>query len=148
MYRIILLLGFMFFLGADVYAQHDFEWLVGKWKVKDKPVFEIWKKGNDEQTLLGVSFRIQGADTVITERISLTFSEGYYHYIPAVAENKEPVDFTITSYDEKSFIAVNPLHDFPKLIRYTIVRKVEGDFLEAAIEGNGKVIPYTFERVR
>jgi hypothetical protein len=128
-------------------AQQNFKWLLGTWKLKDKPVYEEWRTdtGGD---LKGLSFKVNGSDTVVLERINLTFRSGKYHYIPEVAENAAPVDFTFTSFDEDSFIAENPQHDFPKLIRYTIVRKDEQEFIEASIEGNGKVISYAFEKIR
>ena len=52
------------------------------------------------------------------------------------------------SSDERSFVAENPEHDFPKLIRYKLLKKRDGEFLEAVIEGNGKVIPYRFQRLK
>ena len=143
----VLTLLFLMFAVAGS-AQHKFQWLIGTWKVKGESVYENWQQGKDAQTLVGLSYRIQETDTVITEKILLTYSSGAYHYIPDTPENDKPVDFTITFSDEKSFIAENEKHDFPKLIRYTIVRKANGESLEAAIEGNGKVISYAFERVR
>jgi hypothetical protein len=144
---------FFFFIAfglqiTNVHAQLEFEWLVGSWKIKDKQVYEIWQHHKDGETLVGKSFRIEGADTIVTEQIALFYSDGFYHYVPTTEDNNYPVDFTITSYDDISFVAANPLHDFPKQIKYTIVRKVEGDILNAVIEGNGKVIPYVYERIR
>jgi hypothetical protein len=58
------------------------------------------------------------------------------------------VKFKLTSHDGKSFVAENPQHDFPKLIRYKFIKKDDNDVLDAAIEGDGKVIQYTFVRVQ
>jgi hypothetical protein len=144
----VTLVVFFVFFNGSLSAQHKFQWLVGTWKIKNKPVYEVWKTAEDGITLSGISFKINQSDTVIMEKINLTYSEGYYHYIPDVAENVTAVDFTISTFDEKSFVATNPEHDFPKVIRYTIVRKDHTEQLRATIEGNGKVIPYTFEKIR
>jgi hypothetical protein len=144
----VVLILFFTFLSIKVSAQHKFQWLIGTWKLKDKPVYEVWKSVGNGTLLTGISFKINQFDTVVMEKMNLTYSEGYYHYIPDVAENMTPVDFTISSFDEKSFVATNPAHDFPKIIRYTIVRKANTEELHATIEGNGKVIPYTFEKIR
>jgi hypothetical protein len=137
------------FHAHHVSAQHEFQWLIGTWKIKDKRIYEEWKASADGQSLLGKSFKVNGADSVILEKINLTYFAGHYHYIPDVAENSAPVDFTISSFDQKSFVAENPAHDFPKIIRYTIVRKHKDVHeLLAVIEGNGKVISYAFEKVK
>jgi hypothetical protein len=138
---------FFTFFSLQLSAQHKFQWLIGTWKLKDKPVYEMWK-AEDGTTLSGISFKINQSDTVVLEKINLTYSEGSYHYIPDVAENAAPVDFMISTFDDTSFVATNPAHDFPKVIRYTIVRKDHTEQLHATIEGNGKVIPYTFKRIR
>jgi hypothetical protein len=128
--------------------QHEFGWLIGVWKLKDKNVYETWKLANDRQSLEGFSFKVTGNDTLTLEKVHLTRDANGFHYIPDVAENAAPVDFKISSYDRDRFVAENQQHDFPKVIRYTWIRKQDKDLIEAAIEGNGKVIPYHFERVR
>jgi hypothetical protein len=146
--RILLLISFVLILAIQTFAQHKFARLLGTWKLKDKMVFETWTLGKDGETLKGLSYRIQGADTVVMEKIRIFFAAGSWHYVPEVAENAAPVDFKFSKFDDNGFIAENPAHDFPKLIRYTIVRKGDSEFLDAAIEGNGEVIPYAFEKVR
>jgi hypothetical protein len=134
-------------ISGSINAQH-FDWLIGTWKLKDKPSYEIWQKVEDG-SLIGRSFTIKNGDTVITERIQLKYINKAYHYIPDVAENNAPVEFKITSYNDRSFKAENPEHDFPKVIKYTIVRKGDEQImLEASIEGNGKVIPYSFVKLK
>jgi hypothetical protein len=150
MNRLFFVTAIVFLFHAHhVSAQHQFQWLIGTWKIKDKPVYEVWKASADGRSLVGKSFKVNGADSVVLETINLTYFAGHYHYIPDVAENSAPVDFTISVFDEKSFVAENSAHDFPKIIRYTIVRKHKHENeLLAVIEGNGKVISYAFEKVR
>lgn len=126
-------------------GQPSFKWLLGRWKLEEKPAFEIWKL-NADSTLAGKSFRISGSDTIVTETITLVRINNDYYYIPDVPENQHPVNFKITSHTPSSFVAENPSHDFPKMIRYTIVRKDDQEFIDASIEGNGKVIYYRFKK--
>jgi hypothetical protein len=127
--------------------QKEFSWLLGKWKMKDKSVFEQWKTDADGKTLVGQSYRVKERETILMEEIRFTFSDNSFHYIPEVAGDQGPVDFTITQHSVDGFVAENPKHDFPKLIRYKFIRKDGKDWIEASIEGDGKVIPYQFERV-
>jgi hypothetical protein len=138
----------VFFLSAisSCWSQTpDFSWLKGTWKLDGKNVYETWSgEGNN---LVGKSFKVVGRDTVLMEKISLRNQQGNYFYIPDVAENKGEVKFKMSTITPDSFIAENPAHDFPKLIRYTIVRKDGKEIINASIEGNGKIIQYTFLKV-
>lgn len=125
----------------------EFHWLVGSWKMKDKAIVEQWRVANDGKTLEGISYRVKGSDTTVTEEIRLVQTNGTFHYIPDVSGDQGPVNFIITQWSVASFVAENPEHDFPTLIRYTFVRKEEHDMLEATIEGHGKTIRYTFVRL-
>jgi hypothetical protein len=130
-------------------AQHkNFKWLTGSWKIQGENVFEVWGVKEGSQDLSGRSFRVKGADTVVTEVISLSYYNGSFHYIPDIAGDQPPIDFIITASDGQSFVAENPQHDFPKIIRYRYVRKEGREMIEASIEGNGKVISYSFEKLK
>jgi hypothetical protein len=148
--KTIVLLASALLLGSasGISAQHkEFHWLTGTWKMKDKPAIEQWRVAKDSKTLEGISYRIKGADTTVTEEIKLVLKEDSFYYVPDVAGDQGPVDFKITQRGAASFVAENPEHDFPKLIRYALVRKDEHDTLEATIEGNGKTIHYIFVKV-
>lgn len=145
----ILFLFILFLIGCQQSQaqEKEFGWLVGKWKLKDKNAFEEWRISPDKKTLEGLSYRIKSGDTTVTEKLTIKFEQPYFFYISDVAENPAPVKFKITQYNSEKFLAENPEHDFPKSIRYKLIRKDSQDFIEAAIEGEGKVIPYTFLRV-
>ena len=129
--------------------QKEFGWLVGTWKLKDKNAFEHWVYHEKENVLYGISYRIKNtADTVATEEITLKFQDNSFYYIPDVAGAQGPVPFKITKYTAATFTAENPAHDFPKIIRYKFIQQGGEDINEASIEGSGKVISYTFVRVR
>jgi hypothetical protein len=149
MKKCMMLPPFLCLLISMSFAQQQrFAWLAGTWKLKDKPVYEAWKIEKDGRALSGFSYRVKGTDTVAMEQIRLTYDGSTYHYIPDVAGDQGPVDFVITPRGANGFVAENPAHDFPKVIRYELVRKGSLDFIEASIEGNGKVINYVYERVR
>ena len=126
----------------------EFGWLVGTWKMKDKNVFERWTLSTDKKFLVGSSFKKEGESTVILEETSIMRSGDSFYYVADVAGDQDSVQFRISSFDVTSFVAENPEHDFPKIIRYKAIQKEGKTYLDAAIEGNGKVIPYSFEKVR
>jgi hypothetical protein len=145
--KTILILCFGLLSAGNGLAQRtEFHWLIGTWKVQGADEFERWTTQDNTDDLRGVAFRMQRGDTVITEVIALRHYQGAFHYVPDVAGDQPPIDFKITSYDENSFIAENPKHDFPKIIRYKCVVAGDDVSIEAAIEGNGKVIPYIFKK--
>ena len=148
MKRILVLTALILLVVCAQAQQKEFNWLVGTWKLKDKNIFETWKVSPDKKTLDGFSFRVKEGDTLSMEKVRFTYDGTSYHYMPDVEGPQGEVDFKITKYDAKSFVAENPQHDFPKLIRYSFVRKNNVDLIEAAIEGDGKVIPYIYERVK
>jgi hypothetical protein len=148
MNKVITIAAILFLTVGASAQQKEFNWLLGTWKLKDKNVYERWTLADDRKSLEGISYRIKESDTVVMEKIRFTFDGTSYHYRPDVAGPQSEVDFTITSFTSSAFVAENPQHDFPKLIRYNFIRKDERDCIDAAIEGNGKVIPYNFERVK
>jgi hypothetical protein len=145
----VLLIAAITLIASSAYAQKkEFGWLIGTWKLKDKNIFETWSLDKDGKSLNGLSMKIVGSESTILEEMKVIFSGNSFYYIPDVAGDQDPVDFYISSFDEKGFVAENPKHDFPKLIRYKFVKVGDKEFIEAAIEGGGKVIPYNFEKVR
>ena len=140
-------LCFMIIGAQQLFAQQEFSWLKGRWKISDKNVYEEWTSSSDGKTLKGRSYRTKDLDTTITETITLIKEGKHFFYVPVAAGNAGPVKFKITSFSKNDFVAENPEHDFPKIIRYKMIRKKEHDLIEAEIEGDGKVIQYTFVRV-
>jgi len=124
---------------------NDFDWLVGKWQLKGKQSFETWAPSGDR--LIGKSFKISGQDTTFLEEILIERRDGNFHYVPDVAGEQGPIPFKIVQYTKHGFTAENPYHDFSKLIRYTRVERDGVVMIDASIEGDGKVIPYTFVQV-
>ena len=129
--------------------QKNLDWLLGVWKLDGKNAYEVWTRGETGgNTLSGHSFHLMGNDTISDERISIRFFHGAYHYMPDIAGSQPAVDFAFTKIDEVGFVAENPQHDFPKIIRYKLRRDSSGDHLDAAIEGDGKIVPYHFTKLK
>ncbi len=129
-------------------ASADFkklQWLVGNWNrtsVKPgKSGFEEWKRIN-EYELSGRGISMTGTDTTFIEKIGMIMKDNHIYYTADVPENKSVVFFKITELTPNGFTCENPDHDFPKKIVY----KLEGNKMTAVISGDGKSIPYTFER--
>lgn len=95
--------------------------------------YETWIKVNDT-TFNSVGFAMKKADTLFREEVVIYFGSVTKQYIPSVNNQNggQPVIFTITEVTDTSFIAINPEHDFPQLISYSIKDK---DSLIAFIEG-------------
>lgn len=141
-YRILFLVCLSNFANAQDGASAQFNWLKGTWKRVDKNSFEVWQI--DGKILNGISYKVQNADTLHLESIILTQRDGAYFYVPDVAGQQLPVEFKITAFTKESFTAENPLHDFPKIIRYRRYSENGKSLLEATIEGDGKSINYVF----
>lgn len=144
---LLVFIFFVFVSFTSIAQQKEFGWLVGKWKLTEKNVFEEWKISPDHKSLSGISYQIKEGDTLVTERLSIKFEKPFFFYISDVAENPAPFKFKITQYNADKFLAENPEYDFPKAIRYKLIRKDNQDFIEAAIEGDDKTIPYNYIRL-
>ncbi len=133
---LMLLMGFTSSTGKLNTHIDQFKWMNGSWKMSTKKgmIIETWATLNDS-AMQGISFFInKNADTTELESISLLYSNSKYYYIPAaIGQNDNlPVKFTITSFDEKSFVAENPEHDFPKRIIYQLITV---DSIHAIVDG-------------
>ncbi|MBO9633381.1 MAG: hypothetical protein J7578_09700 [Chitinophagaceae bacterium] len=140
-----------FFAGAQsVSASPEnlkkLDWLTGTWKRLDMKAgrsgSERWVKVSPtEWQGWGVSMR--GNDTSFVEKLRIIAKDNLIFYVADIKENKDIVYFQFVSLDEDHFVCENPAHDFPKRIEYHF----KNNQLQAAVSGNGKTLPYLFERV-
>ncbi len=121
----------------------EFGWLLGTWQEDKKMSFEVWI---DEGRFLSGSayFMDHSGKKTITEEIKLIRKGKDFYYVPDVAGPQGPIEFKITSFDNNSFIAENPDHDFPKKIAY----KKMDERLEAIISGGRNEISYTYKKIK
>ncbi|WP_127128496.1 DUF6265 family protein [Pseudoflavitalea rhizosphaerae] len=121
------------------------DWLTGTWNRLDmKPNrsgSERWEKiSPTEWQGWGVSMK--GKDTSFVEKLRIIAKDNLIFYVADVKGNKDVVYFQFVSLSEDHFVCENPSHDFPKRIEY----KLRGNQLQASISGDGRTIPFLFER--
>jgi len=112
--------------------------LEGTWVMQTRkgPLFEHWNKISDVE-LQSKSYRLNGIDTMVLEKVRLIEKEGNILYIPVVENqnNRQPIEFRLISVEKSKFTFENKQHDFPQRIIYNIVT---ADSIFARIEGEKK----------
>ena len=126
-----------------------FDQFIGTWLNTSFGNFEEWKTAGTDQYAVR-SYGVNGADTVVQERVKVFKEAGNWVYEVTVIgqNNNQPVRFTSNAVSANQVNFSNPAHDFPTDINYAI----EGNALKAFIAGPGKngeqkTIPIAFERV-
>ena len=115
--------------------------LIGKWEriyEKDgKNTFEIW---NSNYT--GLGFTLKNKDTAFKEILSIiTINDTLT--LKVVGVNDSPTLFKITHQTDTSFIAENPMHDFPTKIKYWLENKQ----LKAHVSNKEFGIDFVFKKI-
>lgn len=123
-------------------------WLLHIWEnnTSDGVFSEKWIQKNDS-TFYGESYFIANQDTLFAETLQMIQRDTNVVLIITVPNQNEekPVTFNLTSVTEKEFVFENPTHDFPKMIRYTLVNQ---DSIYAEISGDGKKQGFPFKKVK
>jgi Domain of unknown function (DUF6265) len=140
---IIILLMSIPFLSFS--QSKEFGWLTGTWKMKNKSTYEVWKVSADKKIMEGISYQVKGADTLITEKLRIRNQNDVLYYSSDIAGDQPEIDFKITAHDANGFSSENPQHDFPKIIRYQLLSPTS---MKAEIAGDGKVIPFVFDKIK
>lgn len=114
---------------AAAYGQRkEFAWLVGTWQ-EDSKSYELWRKDGD--SLFGESHQIKDGNKVVSESMKLIKKGNDFFYVLDAIGPQGPVEFKITSLDENSFVAKNPVHDFPQKIIY---KRMDEHHLQAFVQ--------------
>jgi hypothetical protein len=110
-------------------------WLAGTWSGGDDPVrFEERWTPPAGGTMLAVSRTLKSDRMVAFEYLRIVERDGTLVYI-AQPNGRPPTEFTLTSITAESVTFENPMHDFPKMIRYT--KRADGS-LEARVSNGGQ----------
>jgi hypothetical protein len=121
----------------------NFDWLLNQWqRSNDKAgqaTFENWDKTNDS-LYIGMSYTLQGADTVFKENVQLVRTGNQWSYNVLLSDADEGVSFVITQMSDASFICENMFNEFPKKFLY----QMKGDSLFANVSGGEHSIDYWF----
>ena len=112
--------------------------LEGTWGMQSRKgmSYETWK-ASGEHSISGLSYRLNGTDTLNQEQLKLVKKGNDIFYISIVTgqNNQEPISFKLLETKNSTFTFDNPSHDFPQRIIY----KFSGnDSLHARIEGMDK----------
>ena len=108
-------------LPAVGFSQQFPDVFAGTWCDSIHGIYEHWEKTGDKQ-LKGFSYEIKNGEKVISEYIDLAMTGNKLTYTVTVTNQNEekPVSFTLSLADS-SYTFVNPQHDFPQYIVYTII---------------------------
>lgn len=111
------------------------ELILGAWGMETKNgwQYEKWEKVND-YSIRGISYRVNGNDTIVDERVELRKTKEGVLYTPVVTGQNagKPVTFKQTVAMGNLFVFENPQHDFPKRVVYEIV---SNEIMRAWIDG-------------
>ncbi len=114
--------------------------LEGVWRMKTSKgyLYEEWTLQGSG--LKGKSYRLNGTDSVVLERLRIvTRSDGTFYESLVTGQNQgQVVGFRLVKSTGSSFVFENPQHDYPQRILYTFITS---DSVVARIEGekDGKI---------
>jgi hypothetical protein len=127
-----------------------FDQLKGVWiaEYPDYKIIEKWKKISSTK-FEGLSFRVDGVDTIQTEVVELLLFDDAIYYNPRVFKqnNAEVISFKMNILDDNLFRFVNLSHDFPKEIIYDILSE---DKMVVKLKGSvedSKQVSFYFNKV-
>jgi hypothetical protein len=110
-------------------------WLAGTWSGGTGPVrFEERWTPPAGGAMLAVSRTLKGDRMVAFEFLRIVERDGSLVYV-AQPGGRPPTEFTLTAISADSATFENPMHDFPKMIRYS--KRADGS-LEARVSDGGQ----------
>lgn len=130
---------------ATGFAQSLPEFLAGTWKVENSETYEHWDKIN-ENNFKGISYKMINGKMVITEYLDIKKTDGKIVYTATVLNqnNGIGIDFNLTS-SEGLFSFENPVHDFPKFIRY---KHISENKMSATVGTSENNFTLNFEKLK
>lgn len=127
-------------------AIEDMRAMEGEWvTVEGTRYNEVWEVINDS-LLKGLGFSMNGADTAFTEQMKIYRMGDFVLFAAKVGESKDYVHFRLEEATKSSWTFVNPVHDYPNVISYTLNDKSKLTAKTTNSRGN-KVQEFKFERV-
>jgi Domain of unknown function (DUF6265) len=120
-------------------------WLAGTWTGGGGPVtFEEWWTPAAGGAMLAVSRTLKGDRMVAFEFLRIVERDGGLVYI-AQPNGRPPTEFTLTAITADSATFENPMHDFPKMVRYA--RRADGSLEARVSDGGPKSETFLFKKV-
>lgn len=138
-----ILISILILIPVWGFAQPFPEVFAGTWCDSIHGIYEHWDKTGDQQ-LKGFSYEIKNGEKVISEYIDLTMKDNKMVYTVSVKNhnNEKPVSFVLSATDS-IYTFVNPGHDFPTFIRYTIVSPT---YIRAKVGNNSRSFTLNYRR--
>jgi len=119
-------------------------WLAGTWTGGDGPTrFEERWTPPAGGAMLAVSRTLKGDRMVTFEFLRIVERNGALIYI-AQPNGRPPTEFTMTAITADSVTFENPMHDFPKMIRYT--KHADGSLEAQVSDGGAKRETFLFKQ--
>jgi hypothetical protein len=119
-------------------------WLAGNWVGGSGPVtFEERWSPPAGGAMLAVSRTLKGDRMVAFEFLRIVERDGSLVYI-AQPEGRPPTEFTLMAITADSATFENPMHDFPKMIRYA--RRADGSLEARVSDGAQKAETFLFKK--
>ncbi len=140
--KVLLIIGFL--LPAWGFAQPFPDVLAGTWCDSIHRIYEHWDKTGDQQ-LKGFSYEIKNGEKVISEYIEIALKDGSMVYTVSVKNkiNEKPVSFVLSPTDSL-YMFVNPEHDFPTFIRYSVIST---DYIKATVGNTTRSFVLNYHRI-
>jgi hypothetical protein len=147
----VMLLVYVFPSYSQQQQASVFNFLPGTWEMRHSKGYiirEVWEqKGSG--LLIGASWKIVGADTLLSETIEVKAKGKKMFYTPTVkGHNREqPVPFRLVSSENNRFVFENKKHDFPQRIIYHFISPTQlKAIVEGITEGQSKKFLFDFEK--
>ena len=121
-------------------------WLAGTWAGGEGPLsFEERWTPSAGGAMLAVSRTLKGDRMVAFEFLRIVERDGGLVYI-AQPNGRPPTEFTLTVITADSATFENPMHDFPKMIRY--LKRADGSLEARVSDGGQKAETFLFRSAR
>ena len=112
----------------------DLAWMTGTWLDKDgdRVVEETWTAPRGG-TLMGINRSTEGNQTRFYESLRIEPRDGVLTYVARPKGAPQETPFALTEHGTNWVLFANPLHDFPKTLRY----QRDGDTMRVSVRGDG-----------
>ncbi len=99
----------------------DLKIIEGKWQtIQGSDFIEVWEIKNDS-LLAGTGLSMNGSDTSFQESLKIYRSGDWIYYAARVGSNEDYVPFRLKEKKKDYWMFINPEHDYPNIIEYTLL---------------------------
>lgn len=128
-------------------AFEDMKMLEGKWtSVEGVRFSESWEVINDS-LLKGVGYSMNNGDTVFAEQLKIYRMGEFVLYAAKVGSNTDYIHFRLEEAGKGNWTFVNPVHDYPNIIKYSLKNDSTLVARTSNIKGN-KIVEFKLKKER